>query len=741
MRKFFRKFLIYLLAIGMLCPAWLATGVMKAERAKAYDGTEVPRNVPSVIINEFVSNPNSGNNEWVELLNTTNSSIDLADGSGWTIKDTANTAKSLSSLGLIPAKGVVVFTESDNWLNNSSAETIKITNGSGIDIDSVGYNSTGQISGPTLGESAAFVDGSWKTDKTPTKDLLNDRVTNQFGLAYTTIEKAIQKSSSGDEISMAAGTYAEDIIIDKSLTLTGSGNPTIKSITLKNSAIVSGSIGVTSPIVKIEAGAKISDGILLVSSNGTITVNAGTYNGNLAIDKSLTLTGSGNPTINPAVITVDGGVLGQVSVNGFNLGMSPLVTNNTTISADISKNWWGTAVMSEIGSRTSGNVRYVPFYSDATMTNLSDGTDSYSVYTTYPVTNALSTITADGLVIKNVSTKSGTGDGSITVRRYIGAPTANAISTGANGLYYNIEASSNIQMPLSIEINYSDDSTASNYLDENKFVSLYYFDAITSTWKDYRLDSPNPSTVTIDTNAKQITAFLQHLTPIVPVIDITSPAAPQISSSTVSGKTINLRWSTVTDAAYYYVYSASKANGFITKDNPGIKSGKIYDTKYALNVGNYGNYYVVVTAVDKYGNESALPTDISKELLVTVTVPVAAAPAPVETTPVTVGPTKVEAAAPAENKVETPSDENGQIKGDENTSDSEEKTNWTPWIVLFVLIILAGAATGGYFYWFNGEEEVKAVAVEPKKTGVKKEENVVKTTVRDKNSQKKQKRW
>lgn len=52
-------------------------------------------------------------------------------------------------------------------------------------------------------------------------------------------------------------------------------------------------------------------------------------------------------------------------------------------------------------------------------------------------------------------------------------------------------------------------------------------------------------------------------------------------------------------------------------------------------------------------------------------------------------------------------DENGKIKGEDETEESEEedKVNWTPWIVLFILIILAGAATGGYFYWFAGEED------------------------------------
>lgn len=36
----------------------------------------------------------------------------------------------------------------------------------------------------------------------------------------------------------------------------------------------------------------------------------------------------------------------------------------------------------------------------------------------------------------------------------------------------------------------------------------------------------------------------------------------------------------------------------------------------------------------------------------------------------------------------------------------EEKSSATPWVILAILIILAGIATGGYFYWFAGPEEV-----------------------------------
>ena len=86
-------------------------------------------------------------------------------------------------------------------------------------------------------------------------------------------------------------------------------------------------------------------------------------------------------------------------------------------------------------------------------------------------------------------------------------------------------------------------------------------------------------------------------------------------------------------------------------------------------------------------------------------------------------------------------DDQGQIKGDETTTNDTEKINWTPWIVLFVLIVLAGAATGGYFYWFAGEDEVKAIVKEPKKVQSEKVVTSVKSKQSGQKTDKKSKRW
>ena len=227
------------------------------------------------------------------------------------------------------------------------------------------------------------------------------------------------------------------------------------------------------------------------------------------------------------------------------------------------------------------------------------------------------------------------------------------------------------------------------------------------------------------------------------IISTVAPTAPVISAS-VTDKTIKLTWNSVEGAVKYHVYLKSKINGAVILDDTAA-SVDAPVVEYQNNVASYGEYYAVVTAEDALGNISAIPAEADQYVVkVTAPAPVAVTTAPVatpvvETPAPAIGPAKAQAAAPVENKVETPADDsNGQIKGDETKDEEDDKTNWTPWIVLFVLIILAGAATGGYFYWFNGEEEVKTVVRETKKEEVKKD-NV--KTGKKSNNQKKQKRW
>jgi len=225
-------------------------------------------------------------------------------------------------------------------------------------------------------------------------------------------------------------------------------------------------------------------------------------------------------------------------------------------------------------------------------------------------------------------------------------------------------------------------------------------------------------------------------------VDLTA-GIPQVYAG-VENKTINLTWTdNASDTVFYQVFVAGNLVG-----------NNIKEKKYAFNVLEYGSYAIRVIAVDNAGNQSKELDGINK-ITANVIAPVieppqeiSGPPAPVAVATDIIAPSRAQAQAvagpepaPAPQTTETTDDdENGIIKGTDTQEDKDEdKVNWTPWIVLFVLILLAGAITGGYFYWFNGEEEVTTVVSEPKKD--KKATPPEKAVKQTKKPNKKSKRW
>jgi nitrous oxidase accessory protein NosD len=156
--------------------------------------------------------------------------------------------------------------------------------------------------------------------------------------------------------------------------LTGFGGiATTDSFTLNSGADVTGSSNVFAPIVNVNNGAHIQDGILLVSSGGTVNVAAGTYNESPIIRKSLTLRGTAGPSdtiINgldgdPYVLQI---FASDVTVDGFSItnpeytgGSDPtaILINEDTINKQpfhhlrITNNW-----LHDIGPVTRNPASY-----------------------------------------------------------------------------------------------------------------------------------------------------------------------------------------------------------------------------------------------------------------------------------------------------------------------------------------------------------------------------------------------
>lgn len=212
-------------------------------------------------------------------------------------------------------------------------------------------------------------------------------------------------------------------------------------------------------------------------------------------------------------------------------------------------------------------------------------------------------------------------------------------------------------------------------------------------------------------NAGNISAKSAETTPAI-VANIT-PASPTNVATEVSDHNLTIFWDAVGGGVTGYIVTI---NG-VSRD-----VGNVLEYPTSLE---YGTYKVIVTSyysINSFGindpaglNEAknvAIAAGLEKSVTLSSAVKISTVSA------VTVAP-EVAEAAPVTPAVTTPSqtdtsdtgletEEEGQIKGEEeSTEEADENINWTPWIILFVLIILAGAATGGYFYWFAGEEEVE----------------------------------
>jgi hypothetical protein len=131
--------------------------------------------------------------------------------------------------------------------------------------------------------------------------------------------------TAGEILSVEAGNYNENVIIDKNLQLikTGTGAVELASLTLSQSAKIIGNQpadgAFLAPVVTINAGSSISEGLQLLKTGGVINVNAGVYDEQLTFTKTCYLNGLQEPVIRNLVL--DGGSIvvtleGSVRISG-----------------------------------------------------------------------------------------------------------------------------------------------------------------------------------------------------------------------------------------------------------------------------------------------------------------------------------------------------------------------------------------------------------------------------------------
>ena len=104
---------------------------------------------------------------------------------------------------------------------------------------------------------------------------------------------------------------------------------------------------VFAPLVFVNNGASINDGLLLAATDGTVNVAAGTYNEQIKIKKSVHLIGEGKATTNilysgalttsgsfdvSSIIEISGDNV-QAEVSGFNISGNGLTSTTDRIAA------------------------------------------------------------------------------------------------------------------------------------------------------------------------------------------------------------------------------------------------------------------------------------------------------------------------------------------------------------------------------------------------------------------------
>jgi hypothetical protein len=162
-----------------------------------------------VVINEFVSDPDSGS-EWIELRNTSSATVDLS-GWSWTELaspggDTEHESSPKNLSGSISADGFFVV-EMSSALNNTG-DSIGLYEGSNIQ-DRVTF---GKVNGyakdlevPTKGKSGALISGNWETDQEPTKNAANSASSSNNNESENNEEES-ETPSSGSSSSSRSST-------------------------------------------------------------------------------------------------------------------------------------------------------------------------------------------------------------------------------------------------------------------------------------------------------------------------------------------------------------------------------------------------------------------------------------------------------------------------------------------------------------------------------------------------------
>lgn len=214
---------------------------------------------------------------------------------------------------------------------------------------------------------------------------------------YPSIQSAVTAASAGDTINVAAGTYDEQVVITRSLTLQGAGDTTV----IKPSTLTTYITGAN------EAGSTVTTGIIIANGAGNATIK------NLKVDASL-LPADRSTWFSPSVANMKFAGVFYYNTGGVIDGVTSTNNNHITIPSEAASTW-GRQVQSfkiDAGTSTSVNVEL----KNSTASNfLGDG-----VCVGWNANN----------ITVNIHDNTITGDGELTTHRQNGIQVYYATVTG-----------------------------------------------------------------------------------------------------------------------------------------------------------------------------------------------------------------------------------------------------------------------------------------------------------------------
>ncbi|MFH1405147.1 MAG: lamin tail domain-containing protein [Patescibacteria group bacterium] len=131
------------------------------------DETQDNATQDSLVINEIVSNPPSGQDEWVEIFNPTQSAVDLT---GWTLMEGSGKSTALPEQTLQGEQYVVVLNPSGNL--NNSGDVVALLDPTLKVVDQVSYGPD-ELPIPTTGSLARNESNNFVLTKVPTPASVN----------------------------------------------------------------------------------------------------------------------------------------------------------------------------------------------------------------------------------------------------------------------------------------------------------------------------------------------------------------------------------------------------------------------------------------------------------------------------------------------------------------------------------------------------------------------------------------